>query len=249
MLYDADTVCACVQPRFMNGGSLRWVVETGWASLLMNYDNMWAGGEAKSVLVKMQDCTRTMLGDSDVHNTLVSWGDLIRTKFKTDNLPITCRLQLYPDLKLLVDMVSDLSSKYVSQQQSMLTQNARQTAREIIQNTRQNLILDQLRKIGEDCKRILDFQGDPAPVWREKGKSSVDPEIDGGKRSLPPLSPPDADKQRQGNAPHEAGSSSIQSLSLPCARSECPVSVSPYILHVLKSYSVYVHIPCMSNRA
>ena len=41
----ADTVCACTQPRFMDGESLRWVVETGWASLLMNYEDMWVGGK------------------------------------------------------------------------------------------------------------------------------------------------------------------------------------------------------------
>ena len=101
------------------------MVETGWSSLLMNYEDMWAGGKARAVLVKLQESTRPMLGDSDAHEMLVSWGDLIRAKFKTDNLPITSRLQYYPDMKLVVDVVPDLSSKYVAQQQIMLANNVR----------------------------------------------------------------------------------------------------------------------------
>jgi hypothetical protein len=44
--------------RFMDGESLRWVVETGWASLLMNSEDMWVGGEARAELVKLQESTR-----------------------------------------------------------------------------------------------------------------------------------------------------------------------------------------------
>ena len=67
------------------------------------------GWEARAVLVKLQESTRVMLGDSDAHEMLVSWGDLIRARFKADNLPITSRLQHYPDMRPVVDVLSDLS--------------------------------------------------------------------------------------------------------------------------------------------
>ena len=54
------------------------MVETGWASLLMNYDDMWKGGEARAVLVKLQASMRTVFGELDSHTLLVSWGELRR---------------------------------------------------------------------------------------------------------------------------------------------------------------------------
>ena len=75
----------------------------------MNYHDMWTDGEARAVLVKLQDSMRTVFGDLDSHTLLVSWGELIRVKFKTDNLPITARLQHYPDMRPVVDVLSDLS--------------------------------------------------------------------------------------------------------------------------------------------
>ena len=160
---------------------------------------------------------------------LVSWGDLIRARFKTDNLPITSRLQHYPDMKPLVDVLSDLSSKYVAQQQIMLANNLRQLARDNLETARHNLIVQKLGIIEDHYKRILELQGDPAPVRPDNGKSSADTEIkNSGNRDLPPLSPTGAGKRQQGNVPHEAGSSSTQSLSMPPVRSECPVFVSPH---------------------
>ena len=67
------------------------------------------GWEARAVLVKLQESTRVMLGDSDAHEMLVSWGDLIRARFKACNLPITSRLLHYPDMRPVVDVLSDLS--------------------------------------------------------------------------------------------------------------------------------------------
>ena len=120
-----------LQPRLLSTGYLRWVVETGWASLIMNYAEMWSAGEATPVLVKLQESTRRIWGgEKDAHSILISWGELIRTRFKSDNLPITSRLQHYPDMKPVVDMVSGLSSNYLALQQSTMATNTRQHARE-----------------------------------------------------------------------------------------------------------------------
>jgi len=201
---------------------LCWVVETGWASLLMNYQDMWTGGEARAVLVKLQDSTRAVFGELDPHTLLVSWGELIRVQFKTDNLPITARLQHYPDIKPLVDVVSDLSAHHVAQQQSMLAMHARQLA----MAAENKLILEKLDRIEGHCKRPL--QGDRARVRPDEGESSVDPGVHGV--IVSPLSLVGVGNQPQVNKHHEAGSSSTQSsLSLAPVRSECPVFVSPHI--------------------
>jgi hypothetical protein len=44
----------------------------------MNYDDMWKGGEARAVLVKLQASMRTVFGELDSHTLLVSWGELRR---------------------------------------------------------------------------------------------------------------------------------------------------------------------------
>ena len=82
-------VLVCQQPRMLPRGSLRWVVETGWASLIMHYAEMWSAGEATTVLLNLQNGTRRIWGgEDDAHSVLVGWGELIRAKFKSDNLPI-----------------------------------------------------------------------------------------------------------------------------------------------------------------
>ena len=213
---------------------MRWVVETGWASLLMNYDDMWKGGEARAVLVKLQDSMRTVFGDLDSHTLLVSWGELIRVQFKTDNLPITARLQHYPDIKPLVDVVSDLSAQYVAQQQIMLVKEARQLARDNRLAAENKLILEKLDRI----ERTLELQGDGTRVRPDEGKSSVDPVLDGD--IVPPPSPVGVVNQPQANMHDAAGSSSTQSsLSLTPARSEC-LSLCPLAFHVHLNDIVYM---------
>jgi hypothetical protein len=140
----------------------------------MNYHDMWTGGEARAVLVKLQASMRTVFGELDSHTLLVSWGELIRVQFKTDNLPITARLQHYPDIKPLVDVVSDLSAQYVAQQQIMLVKEARQLARDNRLSAENKLILEKLDRI----ERTLELQGDGTRVRPDEGKSSVDPVVD-----------------------------------------------------------------------
>lgn len=175
----------------------------------MNYHDMWTDGEARAVLVKLQDSMRTVFGDLDSHTLLVSWGELIRVQFKTDNLPITARLQHYPDIKPLVDVVSDLSAQYVAQQQIMLVKEARQLARDNRLAAENKLILQKLDRIEGHYKRTLELQGDGTRVRPDEGKSSVDLVVDGD--IVPPPSPVGVGNQPQANMHHEAGSSSTQS--------------------------------------
>lgn len=59
-----------LQPRLLTEGEHRFVVETGIASLLMNYEEMLAAGEAVSVLVKLQNNTKIQWGgDVEVSNS------------------------------------------------------------------------------------------------------------------------------------------------------------------------------------
>ena len=205
----------------------------------MNYHDMWTDGEARAVLVKLQDSMRTVFGDLDSHTLLVSWGELIRVKFKTDNLPITARLQHYPDIKPLVDVVSDLSAQYVAQQQIMLVKEARQLARDNRLAAENKLILQKLDRIERHYKRTLELQGDGTRVRPDEGKSSVDLVVDGD--IVPPPSPVGVGNQPQANMHDAAGSSSTQSsLSLTPARSEC-LSLCPLAFHVHLNDIVYMY--------
>ena len=164
-------VFVCQQPRMLPRGSLRWVVETGWASLIMHYTDMWSAGEATTVLVKLQEGTRRIWGgEVDAHSVLVAWGELIRAKFKTDNLPITCRLQHYPEMKHVVEIVSGLSSNYLALQQSAMASNARQQARD-------KMILQQQATIMEQNAKILEWMGAGAGLKIDKGKGAADSSI------------------------------------------------------------------------
>lgn len=156
----------------------------------MNYADMWAAGEATPVLVKLQESTRRIWGgEKDAHSILISWGELIRTRFKSDNLPITSRLQHYPDMKPVVDMVSGLSSNYLALQQSTMATNARQYARE-------KAILEQLAAIRTDQAAIMQqnakiLQSAAPALYIDKGKGSADTNIlSPSPASVNPMSPP-----------------------------------------------------------
>ena len=166
-------VFVCQQPRMLPRGSLRWVVETGWASLIMHYAEMWSAGEATTVLLNLQNGTRRIWGgEDDAHSVLVGWGELIRAKFKSDNLPITCRLQHYPEMKHVVEIVSGLSSNYLALQQSAMASNARQQGRD-------KIILEQQATIMEQNAKLFELMGAGAglKIDKDKGKGAADSSI------------------------------------------------------------------------
>ena len=100
------------QPRLKQGGDHRWIVDTGFATLLVHYQEMLAAGEATDVLVKLQTHTRKLWGgEIDAHSMLLSWGTLIRRKFESDNLPVTCRTQHFPQIAPVVQQVVDMGTR------------------------------------------------------------------------------------------------------------------------------------------
>ena len=57
-----------LQPRLQSEGDDRLVVDTGFATLLMNYGNMLTAAEAVSVLDQLRSATKTFWGgDDQVH--------------------------------------------------------------------------------------------------------------------------------------------------------------------------------------
>jgi hypothetical protein len=87
------------------------MVCAGFATLLMNYEDMLTSGEACSSLFKLQVATRQHWGGGAevVHATLVAWGKLIREKFDKDNSPLF--MFQAPEAKPMLDLLMKMDSK------------------------------------------------------------------------------------------------------------------------------------------
>jgi hypothetical protein len=96
-----------VQPQFLRGGRLRRLVHACFASLLKEYEDMSAAGEARDALVRLHEVVRRRwTSGAEAHAVLCSWGKKIRDKFATDNTPVF--LGGAPELRPVVELLQSM---------------------------------------------------------------------------------------------------------------------------------------------
>jgi hypothetical protein len=90
-------------------------VHACFASLLKEYEDMTAAGEARDALVRLETVVRKRwTSGADAHAVLCSWGKKIRDKFATDNTPVFLggALELRPVVELLQSIKETINNNH-----------------------------------------------------------------------------------------------------------------------------------------
>jgi hypothetical protein len=90
-------------------------VDACFASLLKEYEDMTASGEARAALVRLETVVRKRwTSGADAHAVLCSWGKKIRDKFATDNTPVFLggALELRPVVELLQSIKETINNNH-----------------------------------------------------------------------------------------------------------------------------------------
>jgi len=169
----SDSDLTALQPRFQIGGDLRPVIIASGARLIMEYPQLRAANEVSQVLLALQDAVRStwQLTGMTAHDQLVSWAQLIRTRFDTDNLSVTARCDEFPVLQPLVDRLQQMQSKVdavsstcarmETMLQTLLSENA-QIRSENAQIRSENILMRTLASAGQAL--TLDVLPPPPPL-------------------------------------------------------------------------------------